>query len=87
MGADLGLTPAGIFGQRLPDGRLVILASGSYYQKVFDLSLSNANRDRDPSLATAVVRVSQAVLEREFDDNDQKRILESAAKQIPSMLA
>jgi hypothetical protein len=25
VGADLGLTPAGIFGQRLPDGRLVIL--------------------------------------------------------------
>ena len=43
--------------------------------------------DLQASLATAVVRVSQAVLEREFDDNDQKRILESAAKQIPSMLA
>ncbi len=33
-----------------PDGLMRILAAGTYYQKVYDLSLANANREKDPAL-------------------------------------
>ncbi len=33
-----------------PDGLMQILAAGKYYQKVYDLSLRNKNRDSDPEL-------------------------------------
>ena len=31
----------------MSDGRMIILSAGSYYQKVYDLSLRNANRESD----------------------------------------
>lgn len=37
-----------------PNGMAVILASGTYYQKIYDLSLANANRDTQKSLSDAV---------------------------------
>jgi hypothetical protein len=37
-----------------PNGLMSLLVSGSYYQKVFDLSPSNANRDTDPKLRKVV---------------------------------
>lgn len=33
-----------------PNGLMAILAAGAYYQKVYDLSLKNKNRDTDPNL-------------------------------------
>jgi spermidine synthase len=32
------------------DGRMVILSGGNYYQKVYDLSIANKNRDTEPAL-------------------------------------
>jgi spermidine synthase len=37
-----------------PNGMMEILASGSYYQKVFDLAVRNANRETDPRLRRIV---------------------------------
>jgi spermidine synthase len=36
------------------NGLMNILASGSYFQKIYDLSLANANREKDPALRKIV---------------------------------
>ncbi len=42
--------------------------------------------DVQASLATMIVRMTEKILEREFSDADQKRLLSSLEKDIPSLL-
>jgi F-type H+-transporting ATPase subunit b len=47
---------------------------------------TEALQELQSTVAKAVVSVSEAVLEREFTDKDQERILASAAKQLSPLL-